>query len=135
ESAFRAAAEKYKGRLFVKTGFDESLSHLIYSGCDFFLMPSKYEPCGLGQMISLRYGTIPLVFKTGGLADTVNNENGFVFDTYSAQDLVKTIVKAVASFKDKKDWSALVKRAMQYDFSWEEAAKHYLDLYAKLKKK
>jgi starch synthase len=98
-------------------------------------MPSKYEPCGLGQLISLAYGTIPLVFKTGGLADTVNKDNGFVFTRYSSGELVKTLRQACALFKKKAQWLARVKRAMRYDFSWENSAKEYLKLYAKAAKK
>jgi starch synthase len=94
-------------------------------------MPSKYEPCGLGQMISLRYATIPLVFKTGGLADTVTQENGFVFDTYSKDELIKTVKAAVSAFKDKKKWNSLLKTALACKFSWEESAKDYLRLYKK----
>ena len=118
--------------LFLK--FDDALAHKIYAGSDLFLMPSKYEPCGLGQLISLRYGTVPLVFKTGGLTDTVNSDNGFIFDNYSRLELVKTIKKAVAAFK-AKGWSMLVKKAMKCNFSWEASAKKYLELYAKAKTK
>ncbi len=109
--------------------FDDPLAHKIYAGSDIFLMPSKYEPCGLGQLISLRYGTIPLVFKTGGLADTVTEANGFVFDSYNKETLVKTIKKATAAFKHKKKWQALMQRAMACNFSWQESAKKYLKLY------
>ena len=112
--------------------FDDVLAHKIYAGSDIFLMPSKYEPCGLGQMISLRYGTIPLVFKTGGLADTVNEQNGFVFDKYSKKDLVSTIKKAVRDFANKGQWERLVQTAMQCNFSWQESAKEYIRLYEKV---
>ncbi|MCM8780745.1 MAG: glycogen synthase GlgA [Candidatus Omnitrophica bacterium] len=112
--------------------FDDSLAHKIYAGSDIFLMPSKYEPCGLGQMISLRYGTIPLVFKTGGLADTITDDNGFVFDRYTKLDLLKTIEKSFKAFQDKKNWQDLVRRAMSYNFSWEESAKRYTQLYQKV---
>ena len=115
--------------------FDDTLAHKIYAGSDIFLMPSKYEPCGLGQLISLSYGTIPLVFKTGGLADTVNQNNGFVFDTYTKGELVKTIDKSLEVFKDKGAWRKLVQRAMQCDFSWDESAKKYIELYEKAKGK
>ncbi len=113
--------------------FDDPLAHKIYAGSDIFLMPSKYEPCGLGQMISLNYGTIPLVFKTGGLADTVTKENGFVFDVYKKEMLIKTIKKAINTFGDKKIWNKLMTTAMQYNFSWEVAAKEYIRLYEKAK--
>ncbi|MBM3246348.1 MAG: glycogen synthase GlgA [Candidatus Omnitrophica bacterium] len=115
--------------------FDDPLAHKIYAGSDIFLMPSRYEPCGLGQLISFRYGTIPLVFKTGGLADTVNADNGFVFSHYNKDDLLKTIKKAMAAYKDKTKWQALARQAMGYNFSWTEAAKKYLKLYEKAKAK
>ena len=131
----KTAAEKYPKVISLNLKFDDALAHKIYAGSDIFLMPSKYEPCGLGQLISLRYGTIPLVFKTGGLADTVNSQNGFIFDNYSKTELVKTIKKAVAAFKEKAKWGELVKKAMQCNFSWEASAKKYLELYAKAKKR
>ncbi|MDD5254969.1 MAG: glycosyltransferase, partial [Candidatus Omnitrophica bacterium] len=109
--------------------FDDALAHKIYAGSDIFLMPSKYEPCGLGQMISLRYGTIPLVFKTGGLADTVDEKNGFVFDRYAQEDLTATIVKALKAFKGRKKWTELIEKAMQCNFSWRESARQYTRLY------
>ncbi|KPK97458.1 MAG: hypothetical protein AMJ95_08860 [Omnitrophica WOR_2 bacterium SM23_72] len=111
--------------------FDNVLAHKIYAGSDIFLMPSKYEPCGLGQMISFRYGTLPLVFKTGGLADTVNQDNGFVFEQYTKGELIKTVTKAIALFRNKEKWAGLITAAMQCNFSWEESAKKYLELYAK----
>ncbi|MBM3255249.1 MAG: glycogen synthase GlgA [Candidatus Omnitrophica bacterium] len=115
--------------------FDDTLAHKIYAGSDIFLMPSKYEPCGLGQMISLRYGTIPLVFKTGGLADTINEKNGFIFDKYASRDLVDTIKKSIKAFKDKKKWKNLISVAMKCNFSWSASAKRYIQLYEKAKKK
>lgn len=127
--------KKYPKIISLQLKFDDALAHKIYAGSDIFLMPSKYEPCGLGQMISLRYGTIPLVFKTGGLADTVTEDNGFVFDKYKKEDLLKTIKKAIQAFKNKKKWSLLIKRAMQCNFSWEESAKKYLRLYERAKSK
>jgi starch synthase len=127
--------KKYPRVISLHLKFDDPLAHKIYAGSDIFLMPSKYEPCGLGQMISLRYGTIPLVFKTGGLADTVNEDNGFVFDNYSKEDLVKTIKKSIAAFKSQKKWAKLTERAMKCNFSWQESAKKYIELYAKAKTK
>jgi len=126
--------KKYPKVISLNLKFDDALAHKIYAGSDIFLMPSKYEPCGLGQLIAFRYGTIPLVFKTGGLADTVNNKNGFIFDKYSKDELIGTIKSSVAAFKDKKKWAGLVTGAMKLDFSWEESAKKYLELYAKAKK-
>lgn len=128
-------AKKYPKVISLHLKFDNTLAHKIYAGSDIFLMPSKYEPCGLGQMISLKYGTIPLVFKTGGLADTVNSKNGFVFDKYNKDDLIKTVKLAVQKFKNNKEWTALVGRAMKCNFSWKESAKEYINRYEKLKGK
>jgi starch synthase len=124
------AARSYPRVISLHLKFDNLLAHKIYAGSDIFLMPSRYEPCGLGQMISLRYGTPPLVFRTGGLADTVNNDNGFIFDDYTKEGLLAALTRATAAFKDKDKWSVLMRRAMQSDFSWEESAKKYLKLYA-----
>lgn len=129
---FESAAKKYPKTLSLHLGFDEVLAHKIYAGSDVFLMPSKYEPCGLGQLISLRYGAVPLVFKTGGLADTVTNEYGFVFEHYKKEDLIKTIMQAIKAFANKNSWSQLVINAMKCNFSWEESAKKYTKLYKKL---
>lgn len=126
---------KYPKVISLHLKFDDPLAHKIYAGSDIFLMPSRYEPCGLGQLIALRYGTIPLVFKTGGLADTVNADNGFVFSNYSRLALEKTIRRATQAFEEKAGWVKLVKRAMGYNFSWDTSAKKYLDLYAKAKAK
>jgi starch synthase len=128
-------AKKHPKVISLHLRFDDPLAHKIYAGSDIFLMPSKYEPCGLGQLISLRYGTIPLVFKTGGLADTVNEDNGFIFDIYSKNELIKTIEKAIATFKNKKNWSRLMSNATRCNFSWKTQAKEYLLLYAKAKTK
>lgn len=125
--------KKYPKIVSLHLKFDDALAHKIYAGSDIFLMPSKYEPCGLGQMISLSYGTIPLVFKTGGLADTITKDNGFVFDNYKKEELVKTMEKAIRAFKDKKEWAGLMQNAMQSNFSWNESAKKYLTLYEKAK--
>jgi len=124
---------KYPKVISLALRFDDPLAHKIYAGSDIFVMPSKYEPCGLGQLISFRYGTIPLVFKTGGLADTVNEKNGFIFDRYSKDALIEMIKKAVAAYHDEKKWKALITNAMKSDFSWGESARKYLDLYAKAK--
>jgi starch synthase len=123
--------KKYPKVISLHLKFDDTLAHKIYAGSDIFLMPSKYEPCGLGQLISLKYGTIPLVFKTGGLADTVNSDNGFVFDKYGKDELVKTMKKAAASFKSKGKWLKLMDAAMKCNFSWNASAKKYLKLYEK----
>ncbi len=121
--------KKYPRVISLHLKFDDALAHKIYAGSDIFLMPSKYEPCGLGQMISFSYGTIPLVFKTGGLADTVTEDNGFVFDKYNKEALVETIEKAAKAFQNTNKWGALMQKAMHYNFSWEVSAKQYLKLY------
>jgi starch synthase len=125
--------KKYPKVISLHLKFDDTLAHKIYAGSDIFLMPSKYEPCGLGQMISLRYGTIPLVFKTGGLADTVSEKNGFVFDKYARADLVATIKRSIADFKNQKKWLTLMSVGMKCNFSWAESAKRYIELYEKAK--
>ncbi|MFH1640883.1 MAG: glycogen synthase GlgA [Candidatus Omnitrophota bacterium] len=126
--------KKYPKVISLHLKFDDALAHKIYAGSDIFLMPSKYEPCGLGQLISLKYGTIPLVFKTGGLADTVTKDNGFIFDEYSPQALIKTVQKAVKAFNSKEKWAKMQSTAMKCDFSWEESAQKYIELYERAKK-
>jgi len=126
--------KKYPKVISLNLKFDDALAHKIYAGSDIFLMPSRYEPCGLGQLIAFRYGTIPLVFKTGGLADTVNKDNGFIFDNYSRDGLIGTVEDSLAAFENKKKWAGLVSKAMKLDFSWEGSAGKYLELYAKAKK-
>ncbi len=128
----RDASRKYPGHLRLFTDFNEELAHRIYAGCDIFLMPSYYEPCGLGQMIALRYGSIPLVFKTGGLSDTISQKNGFVFDSYTVEGFVKAVKEALSVYQDKERWGKLVRRAFSCDFSWNEPAKRYLELYKSL---
>jgi starch synthase len=131
-------AKKKPKQVSVTLGFDLTLADRIYAGSDVFMMPSQYEPCGLGQLISLRYGTIPLVRKTGGLADTVKNYspktgkgNGFVFTDYSSGAFLKAARAAVEAYGDKAGWKGLVTRAMQEDNSWENSAKEYVKLYKK----
>jgi starch synthase len=120
-------------------GFDEALAHQIEAGADIFLMPSLYEPCGLNQMFSLKYGTIPIVRKVGGLKDTVIDYDaeggigtGFVFDTYEPEALWESIERALRLFADKRSWTGLMHRAMRMDFSWDRSAQAYDNLYKKL---
>ena len=131
----KTVAKRHPKIISLNLRFDDPLAHKIYAGSDIFLMPSKYEPCGLGQLISLRYGTIPLVFKTGGLVDTINKNNGFMFTSYTNEDLHKTIKKAVAVFKNKVEWNNLVSNAMECNFSWKSSADKYTQLYAKAREK
>lgn len=116
--------------------FNEDLAHQIYAGSDFFLMPSTYEPCGLSQMISLRYGTVPIVFKTGGLADTVmfynvqnKSGNGFVFDQYNKRKFLTAVEESIGIFKSQKDFDILRNNAIHSDFTWDQSAKKYWDLF------
>ncbi len=133
---FEDAEMKYSEKFACYLGFDDDLAHLIEAGSDMFLMPSKYEPCGLNQMYSLVYGTIPIVRNTGGLADTVVNYNpkdkkgtGFVFKKYESKDLINTIKKAITLYKDKKAWERLMKTGMKVNFSWLNSSKNYVSLY------
>ncbi|HEY6872864.1 MAG TPA: glycogen synthase GlgA [Geobacteraceae bacterium] len=129
-----AAGQKTKNISF-NFGFDTSLAHRIYAGCDIFLMPSHYEPCGLGQLIALRYGTVPVVRKTGGLADTVldphesREPTGFSFTEYTSAALWKTIKRALLAWKNRDRWGKIVRRGMLLDFSWHHSAQSYEVLY------
>lgn len=136
---FEDAAIKYSNKFACYIGFDDDIAHQIEAGADMFLMPSKYEPCGLNQMYSLVYGTIPIVRETGGLADTVKNYNpstksgnGIVFKKYDEKELVKTIKKALALYKDKKAWERLMKTGMKSNFTWLKSAKNYVNVYKKI---
>jgi starch synthase len=139
EQFFRAAVTRYAGRLGVRIDFDEPLAHQIEAGADIFLMPSLYEPCGLNQMFSLKYGTIPIVRAVGGLKDTVQQcdteaetGTGFLFEPYEGEALLRAIDRSLQVFQDKKAWAALRRRAMTMDFSWERSAKRYANLYRQL---
>lgn len=116
-----------------------ALAQRIYAGSDMFLMPSLYEPCGLSQIFSLRYGTVPIVRETGGLKDTVMPYNeytgegtGFTFTNYNAHEMLDAVKRAISCYGQKDIWENIVKRGMKQDFSWNKSAKEYLDLYKKL---
>ncbi len=140
EDMFRYYADKYKGKVSANIYYSEPLSHKIYASCDAFLMPSRFEPCGLSQLMSLRYGTVPIVRATGGLRDTVENYNvdektgtGFSFEDYNAHYMLDTIRYAEKIFYDfKEDWNNIVERGMRTDFSWNASAKKYEALYEEL---
>lgn len=140
ESFFKAMQEKYPGRLVACYGFVPELSRKIYSGADMFLMPSKSEPCGLSQMIALRYGTIPIVRETGGLKDSIHDSgdgegNGFTFQSYDAGDMLSAIRRAIAGYWDESGgWKVLMKRAMESDNSWSKSANEYIKLYREVLK-
>nr|WP_325194853.1 glycogen synthase GlgA [uncultured Oscillibacter sp.] len=140
EEFFHWAAQQYNGRMAVRLDYNEELSMAIYAGADLFLMPSKSEPCGLSQMIAMRYGTVPIVRETGGLKDTVqpyeawrDAGNGFTFANYASGDMLYVIREAVYLYKDYPDaFSRLRKRAMKCDFSWARSARDYLRIYANI---
>jgi len=136
---FRSVQSKYPDKFRVFLEFDNKLAHLIEAGADIFLMPSRYEPCGLNQMYSLKYGTVPLVRKTGGLADTVMNfdeismkGNGFVFEKYDAADMIVALKRAIGLYGQKRIWHRIIKQGMAQDFSWDSSAQQYEKLYFKL---
>ncbi|SKC79111.1 glycogen synthase GlgA [Maledivibacter halophilus] len=139
ESKLKEFAYRYPEKLSANILFDEELAHKIYAASDMFLMPSLFEPCGLGQLIALRYGSIPVVRETGGLKDTIKpfNEytgegNGFSFTNYNAHDMLYTINRALSFYKDKEIWSKIVKSAMNEDYSWSNSAKTYKELFEKI---
>ncbi|MBI5637355.1 MAG: glycogen synthase GlgA [Nitrospinae bacterium] len=139
EDNLRALAGKYPDRVGLMIGYDEDMAHLIEAGSDIFLMPSHFEPCGLNQMYSLRYGTVPVARATGGLADTVVNwqpakkkGNGFSFKPATPQALLGAVKKAVKTFAGKKEWDRIVQNGMAEDHSWRTSAEQYLALYRTL---
>ena len=142
EQRLQNLAHIYPDKMAITLGYDEPLAHLIEAGSDVFLMPSRFEPCGLNQMYSQRYGTLPIVRKTGGLADTVvdtlpetiadRTATGFVFNDASASSLLEAIKRAMMLYSDKKTWATIQANAMQIDFSWRHSAEQYLLLYRSL---
>lgn len=137
EERLKALAEKYPKKLYVYIGFDLDLSHYIEAASDMFLMPSNFEPSGLNQLYSMKYGTLPIVRKTGGLADSVSDgKTGFVFERYHPEDLLAAIMRAVSLWcTNKTAWMAMVKTAMNEDWSWKRSAKGYIDMYKSVLKK
>ncbi len=132
ENALRNAQEQYPDKVRVKITYDERLAHLIYAGSDSLVIPSKYEPCGLIQMIAMKYGTLPIAHAVGGLKDTiVDGENGFLFDQYSSEALAQAVERAREVFGRDDDWKRMVKKGMEKDFSWEMSAQEYVKLYQK----
>jgi starch synthase len=136
------AARRYSKNMRVLLRYDDSLAKKLYAGCDMFLMPSRYEPCGLGQMMALRYGTVPVVRKTGGLSDTVadykpktGHGTGFQFEEYSAAALIDGLRRALAVYRDRNKWKRLIQNGMKQDFSWERSAKEYVKVYRKAMRK
>ncbi|MCZ7615239.1 MAG: glycosyltransferase [Ignavibacteriaceae bacterium] len=146
EELFRWLSNQFPGKVGAYVGYNNELSHLIEAGADMFLMPSRYEPCGLNQIYSLKYGTVPIVRKTGGLADTVKDwdeqnhfgfkdGNGFSFYDYSGFALFKSVERAVNTFKHRNTWKKIQTNGMKLDFSWTRSAEKYLELYKLAKSK
>ncbi len=139
---FRAYAKKFPSKVAAKLSFDEQGAHEIEAGADMFLMPSRFEPCGLNQLYSLKYGAVPIVRSTGGLADTITdarlqpilngNANGFSFKEYNADVMLDTVMNAIDLFKNKSKWTHLMRNGMTQDWSWEKSAKKYYELYKML---
>lgn len=128
---FQELQARRREHVGARLGFDNTLAHLIEAGADIFLMPSRYEPSGLNQLYSLRYGTVPVVRKTGGLADSIaDGSNGFVFEAYKPEALLDTLRRALKAYRDRARWAALQRRGMLADFSWNRSAERYRALYA-----
>lgn len=141
QDLFRHLGELHPGQIAVALTFDVALAQRIYGGADIFLMPSRYEPCGLGQMISMRYGTVPVVRRTGGLADTITGYqpssgkgNGFVFERYTPYACFAALIRAVETFRRPDEWRVLQRRGMETDLSWAVSAQRYAELYRKAQK-
>ena len=143
EYMFQGASNDHPDKIGVYFGYNEELAHQIEAGADIFLMPSQYEPCGLNQIYSLKYGTVPVVRKTGGLADTVQdwNEynhyghdigNGFSFYEYSGKALLDTVKRAINDYHNKPVWRKIMTNGMKKDYSWHHSAEEYINLYNRL---
>ncbi|MBL6947003.1 MAG: glycogen synthase GlgA [Rhodospirillales bacterium] len=138
EKKLAKASKVFPDHISIRIGYDEPLSHLVQSGSDLFLVPSRFEPCGLTQMYALRYGTPPIVRRTGGLADSVldasraDGGTGFVFEAADGQALNRAITRAIEHYRRPREWRALQRRAMKQDFSWENSAREYISLYREL---
>ncbi|PIE53727.1 MAG: glycogen synthase [Dethiosulfovibrio peptidovorans] len=134
ENWLAALEREHPGKIRFFKGYHENLARLTYAGADLYLMPSLFEPCGLSQLIALRYGTVPVVRRVGGLADTITDMDepdgvGFVFERYDRDDLIRTVLRAMKTMEDRKSWESTVRRGMRRDFSWGESAKIYGKIY------
>lgn len=133
ENKIRELRDNSPNEVYAHIGFDESFAHKIYAGSDAILIPSKYEPCGLSQLISMKYGTLPICRKTGGLADTVEDGvTGFVFEKYDSTELYLTLERFLQIYKDKETLDKMIREAMKRDFSWKNSCKKYIELYGEL---
>ena len=142
EDWFKGLAWRFPHKVSANIRFSNELAQRIYAGADIFLMPSNYEPCGIGQIVAMRYGTIPVVRETGGLKDTVQQYdkytqtgNGFVFSDYNAHEMMYALKKALGSYANYAEWNQIVHNAMASDYSWTNSAKEYKKLYEQLKNK
>jgi starch synthase len=138
EALFRTLADRYPDKFLVKVAYDNNIAHQIEAGADMFLMPSRYEPCGLNQIYSLKYGTVPVVRATGGLDDTIETFNGksgtgYKFSEYTAEALLECITLAMGGFRQPKAWRQLMLNGMKKDFSWGASAKKYGKIYEALR--
>ena len=137
EAFFKELAAKFPEKVGLRLGFVPDMARKIYAGSDMFLMPSKSEPCGLSQMVALRYGSVPIVRETGGLKDTITDSgdgvgNGFTFKSYDAYDMLDAIRRALGAYSDREYWNKLVERALKCDNSWGKSAREYINLYESL---
>jgi starch synthase len=142
ESAFYKVSERYRGRIGLYIGYDESLAHMLFSGADTILVPSRFEPCGLTQLYGLRYGCVPIVSRTGGLADTVIDANhaalragvatGLQFSPLKADILQKTLQRAQRLYSDRSVWETMQRQGMRSDVSWQVSATAYASIYRSL---
>ncbi len=132
EAMFRYLAHARPDQVGLRIGYDNPLAHRIEAGADIFLMPSRYEPCGLNQIYSLKYGTVPVVRATGGLDDTIDEDTGFKFREYTGSALLQAVRSAVTAYRDRDGWVSMMRRGMQRDFSWSAAAGEYASLYRRL---
>jgi starch synthase len=142
EARFRSLQARLPEKIGLRIGFDEGLAHRIEAGSDLFLMPSRYEPCGLSQLYSLRYGTVPIVRRTGGLADTVTpyssdavregRATGFLFDEPTKEVLLATVLQALRVYGQKEEWASLIRAGMETDVSWAKSTRAYVELYRRV---
>jgi starch synthase len=140
EEMFTRLQKQFPQKIAVKVAYDNAVAHKIEAGSDMFLMPSKYEPCGLNQIYSLKYGTVPIVRATGGLDDTIEpwdartgKGTGFKFSDYSGESLLLTIKQALQAFRDQSSWQTLMRNGMSKDFSWDASAKEYVRIYERVR--
>ena len=132
EELFRKLCADFPDKVAVRFGFNDPMAHRIEAGSDIFLMPSHYEPCGLNQIYSLKYGTVPVVRATGGLDDTIDESTGFKFADYNGSELLSAIRDACQAWENRGEWQARMVRGMQRDFSWAPSARAYSELYERL---